>query len=89
MRILQILGVIVVSVMFLATPSMADHHKKGGNKAKAGQKGAAKGSPGARASQKAARQTERVNCKEPTASGSSRTVKDSNNQGGSEPMGMP
>ena len=83
MRILQILGVIVVSVMFLATPSMADHHKKGGNKAKAGQKGAAKGSPGARASQKAARQTERVNCTEPTAStGSWRTVKDSNNQGG-------
>ena len=32
MRILQILGIIVVSVMMLATPSLADHHKKGGPK---------------------------------------------------------
>ena len=39
MRLLQMLGVIVVSVIFLATPSVADHHKKGGNKAEAGKKG--------------------------------------------------
>ncbi len=50
------LGMMVVSVMFPAEPSVADHHKKGGSKAKTGQKATAKSSPGPRASQKAAKQ---------------------------------
>jgi hypothetical protein len=56
MRILQMLGVMVVSVMFLAEPSVANHHKKGGSKAKVGQKRAPKSSPGPGATQKAAKQ---------------------------------
>ena len=56
MHILQMLGVIVVSAMFLAEPSVADHHKKGGNKAEAGKKATAKNGPGPRATQKAAKQ---------------------------------
>ena len=42
--------------MFLAEPSVADHHKKGGSKAKVGQKVTAKNGPGPRATQKAAKQ---------------------------------
>ena len=85
MRILQILGVIVVSVMFLATPSMADHHKKGGSKAKVGQKRAPKSSPGPGATQKAAKQ--KPGAKFGGQEGE--PVKPTGKIGLDQPMGMP
>ena len=85
MRILQILGIIVVSVMLLATPSLADHHKKGGTKAKAGQKGAAKSGAGMRASQKAAKQKPAAQL----GGQEGEPVKPSGKIGVDLPMGMP
>ena len=56
MHILQMLGVIVVSAMFLAEPSVADHHKKDGSIAKAGQKATSENGRDPQASHEAVKQ---------------------------------
>lgn len=68
-----------------ATPILTDHHKKGGSKARAGQKDAATSGAGARASQKAAKQKAGA----PLGAQEGEPVKPSGEIGVDLPVGMP
>ena len=85
MHMLQIFGVIVLSVMFLATPSLAGHHKKAGKNAKAGQKSTAKSHTSPRASQNTAKHKPALQL----GGQEGEPVKPTGSIGTDRPMGMP